>query len=168
VDAPDRAEDATVADVDHVKVVTVVISSDEAEPVSLATHCEAEGRIRPHIRRNAHRGAALERNTNEMAALIPAGVVVIVDSATVGREKASADANVAIRQHPQASGRHVPRVQLERARYVTRDDATLRRTGSDLHSADNRHAEARLPPRLVVSTHWLHFAASGSPSSFVV
>src|SRR5262245_50053019 len=53
VDAPGRAEFTVLADVDNVEIVTAVIGGDEAQPVSLAAHAQAESGIRRQARRNA-------------------------------------------------------------------------------------------------------------------
>src|SRR5438128_9961849 len=99
-------------------MVGAVGGGDEAEPVAGAADAEAERRIRRHPRRDARWRAALERNADEMAELVAAGVVVIVDEAPIRTEGAGDRASRAVRQSPQPSGRHVPRVEPEGAGHV--------------------------------------------------
>jgi len=142
-----RPERAIGGDVDDVDVVGALIGGDEAEPVPGAAGGQAEGRIRRHARRDAHSGAALEWDPHEMAELVAAGVVVIVDEAAVGPQDAGHHPGGTARQRPEPPGRQVPSVQLERAGHVAGDETTRGSAGGDLHAADERHAEARFPGR---------------------
>jgi len=82
-----------------------------------------------------------------MAELVAAGVVVIVDEAPIRTDGAGDRARRAVRQSPQPSRPHVPRVELEGAGHVAGDEAARRRIRGDIDAADERHAKAFGPGR---------------------
>src|SRR5206468_1837692 len=133
----------------HVQVIAPLTGGDEAEPVAGAADGEAERRIQWQARRDAHGCAALERDANEMADLVSVVLLVIVNKTAVGPQEARSDPGRAPRQRSETATRHVPRVELERAGHVARDETSHRRSRSDLHAEDARHAKAHLPPELV-------------------
>lgn len=108
-----------------------------------------KGRIGWQGGRDILRRPALEGYTHKVPCLIAVLVVKIVDVAAIGSDAAPQCALRTFGQLGEGAGLGCPGVELEQARVVTDDQATLRRGGGYLWH-EHRHAVALLPRRGIV------------------